>query len=383
VLHKKYSTQVTLNNERILDIVWPIILAGAAIGLLLSWSVLTGDESGRVNILYLLVVYLFIPIISIIVSIISMLFGRGINLAKIMSLIPFWSHQKEQILRNIQQLKIDNFWFLMQSQLAAVSFSVVSLMTFLLLLLVTDINFVWRSTVLNAEDIMPWLELIAKPWFFWSSAQPDLELLQLTQDSRLVSNNVAGGVYARWWQFILATQLFYSLLLRLSLFATSRWVLIRRLRTEFENHLQYQQKKENIEPKGVGQKYSFVTDLPNSMVINNWADIPNTLFRQLPMLNFHKDNQIIAGPQATQAQQIIAERWQNQQLVIVKSWEPPLAELQDYLQNGKGYLLPIDWSEDDHGHYTLAKPKKNHLNEWLRMIAKHPQWQVYLPDVLA
>jgi hypothetical protein len=382
VPHKSNSTQFIEEKEQTLSIVWPITLIGGAIGLLLSWSVLSGDQSGRVNLLYLLLVYLVIPIISVVASISSMLFGRGINLAKVLTLLPFWSYQIKSLLRKLQQLNIDKYWFLMQSQIAAVAFSLMSLVTFLLLLLVTDVNFVWRSTVLSAQDILPWLELIAKPWFFWSSAQPDLELLQLTKDSRLVTTSVEGHVYASWWQFILATQILYSVLLRLGLFIIFRKVIKNSMQADIENQLLSQIPRKSLEPVETLQESCFVTQLPQSIAVTNWANIPEALFTLLPMLNVDKDNLIIAGPQATQAQQTIAERWQNEQLVIVKSWEPPLAELEDYLQNGKGFLFPIDWLEIENEQYSLVKPKQNHLNEWLRVIANLPQWQVYMPGDL-
>jgi len=60
----------------------------------------------------------------------------------------------------------------------------------------------------------------------------------------------------------------------------------------------------------------------------------------------------------------------------------PLTELENYLQKGRGYLLPVDWHEVGNDQYTLMKPNANHLDEWLRVTAKLPQWQVYLPEEL-
>ena len=68
---------------------------------------------------------------------------------------------------------------------------------------------------------------------------------------------------------------------------------------------------------------------------------------------------------------MVSERWQETQLLIVKGWEPPLAELSDFMQNGRGYLLPLDWKEDD-----ILPLSKSHLDEWRRFIKALPNWQL-------
>ena len=155
-----------------LKIVWPIVLTGGAIGFLLSWIVLSGDSQGRVNIFYLLLVYLFIPLLSILASVFSLLLGKGINLARLVAAFPLWTFQTKDLIRKIHQMNLDKSWFLMQSQAAAIAFSLTSLTTYFILLLATDLNFVWRSTILNPADIYPFLKLVAAPWVFWEGAQP-------------------------------------------------------------------------------------------------------------------------------------------------------------------------------------------------------------------
>ena len=46
----------------------PILLLGFGLGLLLSITVLSGDDAGRVNLFYLLLVYLFIPLFGALIS---------------------------------------------------------------------------------------------------------------------------------------------------------------------------------------------------------------------------------------------------------------------------------------------------------------------------
>ncbi len=368
--------------ENSLKIVWPIVYAGAAIGFLLSWGVLSGDQQGRVNLFYLLLVYLFIPVVSVLASSISLVFGKGVNLARLVTMIPMWTFKTQTLIRKVHQFNLDKYWFLMQSQIAAIAFSLASLVTFFVLLLATDINFVWRSTILEAADIFPLLETVAWPWSFWPSAQPDLALLEMTQDSRMdpsiVSSNTGFTAYAGWWQFILATQLVYSLTLRIVLLTGSRWWLKRTMNSDFEQRLQSQLTIHQPIENELLETSPIVHQLPTTIAINNWACVQPEILGLLSQLNLSPDNQLFSGPLATPEQQNTAEQWRGEQLVIVKAWEPPLGELEDFLQNGQGYLLPLDW--DDSG---LTKPAGNHFHEWQRLINKLPRWQLYLPENLA
>lgn len=358
-----------------LELSWPIVFVGGIFGLILSWSVLSGDAQGRVNLLYLLLVYLFIPLISVVISILSLFFGKGINIARITSLLPFWSYVSQSKIRKFQQLKLDKYWFLMQSQAAGIAYSLMSLLAFFLLLLVTDINFVWRSTLLSSSEILPLLKLVALPWSFWQSAQPNLELLEMTQNSRLFTSASNVSIYGHWWQFILATQLFYSFLIRLLLFFISIWRLKYCFEKDIEHRLQSNIKSHpflDIEKLVIS---NVTHQLPKGVAINNWANLPTELLARLPGVNINKAHLINAGPNATPTQKIDAERWQGEQLIIVKAWEPPLGEMEDFLQNGKGFIFPVDWNDSG-----LVNPTVTHINEWRRFANKLREWQVYLPE---
>ena len=357
-----------------LKIAWPILFTGAGLGLILAWSVLSGDQQGRVNLLYLLLVYLFLPMASVIISTLSLLSNKGLNLARIISALPLWSKDKTRLLRKAQQFNVEKYWLFYQSNMAALAFSVVSLIVFFVLLVATDINFVWRSTILESKDLYPILEFVALPWQFWSSAQPDLELLILTQDSRLQTTAEGSLVYADWWRFVLATQLFYSVFLRSILLVGTRIIFAKKIASDFENKLS---SKVNFHLQDPGEQLEYATvihELSQAIVINNWSGVSSELLRAFPNLDLSSDNFLHAGPLASEIDQRVAERWQGEQLVIVKSWEPPLGELADFLQNGKGFVWPMDFNE------AGCVPLQNvHLQEWRRFVAHLPEWHLYVP----
>ena len=277
------------STDNPLKIAWTIVLAGGAIGLILSWLVLSGDQQGKVNLFYLLLVYLFIPVLSVTASVISLFFGKGVNLARLIAALPLLSFHTKTLIRKTHQLSLDKYWFLMQSQAAAIAFSVASLITFFTLLLATDLNFVWRSTILAPSDIFPLLEGIAAPWTFWQAAQPTMQLLEMTQDSRMVLISTTGD-YGAWWKFILATQLCYSLLLRIALITGTRWWLKRSFTMDIEQTFAKPVQQDDSVDELKYDSSSVVSSFDKSLAINNWDGIPLETLALIPSLDLSSDN---------------------------------------------------------------------------------------------
>ena len=364
-----------LDNAKIssLKIAWPMLFAGLFIGSMLSWGVLSGDSQGRVNIFYLLLVYLFVPLISIIASVISLLLGRGINLARFVSLLPIFSESNKTLLRKIQQLNLDKYWFLYQSQVAAIAYSVSSLFIFFILLLVTDLNFVWRSTILQPSDILPLLEFIAWPWQFWDAAQPTMTILETTQDSRLMELNSSYSNHGIWWKFILATQIFYSFAIRFILMLLTRWRLVSVMSSDIELRLQSEIKKHPSNTKETVESSPVVHELPSNVSLLNWDNISTIVLEMISNLGIDI-HQLI---EQTKTDTALEYNHSLPQLVIVKSWEGPMGELEDYLLKGSGFLFPVDWNENG-----LQGLSPNHFHEWQRFVNRLPNWQLFIPKSL-
>ena len=348
-----------------------IIVIGFVLGLLVSWSLLIGDQQGRVNLFHLLSIYIFLPIVSLLLSSTTILWGKGLNLANIASYLPFWSRVQKQAFLSQKNQPASKWYFYYQSQVAALFFSLASLLVLVVLLLSTDVNFVWRSTLLEAEHVYPVVKFLAMPWFFWESAQPSMELLLNTQDSRLSSNQNKVNYFSDWWQFILAAQICYTLILRLLAMFISGLVLANKRRSRLFVSKPQGVLKTNLPSSNV-QLAEITTDCNESYTLVNWGGIEGEYLAIIEgALSANKRGELCAGPTASESEQMVAERWQDTQLVLVKGWEPPLAELSDYLHNGKGYLLPLDWSSEG-----IKLPKKRHLDEWRRFIAELPQWKL-------
>lgn len=360
-----------------LQIAWPIVGLGAALGAVLAWGALSGDVQGRVNLLYLLLVYLFLPVGSLVISTVSLVKGRGLNFARLIVAMPIWSNQKRLLLNKTRQLHVEKYWLFFQSHLAALAFSLTSLLAFFLLLLATDINFVWRSTLLSATDLQPLLKAVAAPWYFWSGAQPTVELLQATQDSRLQTLRLPADQHGYWWKFVLAVQLFYCVILRTGLLVITAWLFRGKIKNDFEQELAAQVQAWPNQDNAPDQYQPVAQTLPDDITINNWAGVDLKLLADFQGLDLTADNLLNSGPLATQDEQQLAEHWRGQQVVLVKAWEPPMGELADFLQAGLGFIWPLDWKDG-----SLVSLRQQHLQEWQRFAEQLPAWQVYLPAEL-
>ncbi len=361
---------------------WPAILISSALGFLLTWGLLSGDEQGRVNLFYLLFIYLILPLSSLLISVSSMLTGKGINLVRLIAKFPSII-QNNQSIRKLRQLGIDKHWCFYQSQLSAMAFSLVSLIVFFVLLLVTDINFVWRSTILSTDDIFPFLNFIALPWSFWEQAQPNIDLLNATQDTRLLGQQKLLGHHADWWQFILAVQIFYSLAARSFLLLITAYLFQKYLKSDVETKLQSKISQAPSRLAAEETQLAVVNIISPDILINNWAGVEQGLLDKLQLFRLREDQVVSAGPHASEAERMVVERWRGEQVVIVKSWEPPLAELADFLENSHGYVFPIDWqTESEASEIKVVKLKEEHLLEWSRFISQLPAWQVFVPLTL-
>ncbi|MCW8107021.1 DUF2868 domain-containing protein [Alteromonas ponticola] len=349
-----------------------IVCAGMLLGFLLSFVLLNGDAQGRVNLFYLLLVFLLFPLLGLITSVLSMVSGKGVNLARIVSKLGFLGVSRSSVLRQLRQRHLDKHWFFLQSQFAMLAYSLAGILTLLILLVATDINFVWRSTILTANDIYPWLKGIASPWWFWESAQPSVELLERTQDSRLTQLYESPANLALWWPFILATQIFYAFLLRGMLLVVSRSIIKHRLKSDFE-----QQLKQRIQQNPRRQPEHFELSevrhqLPSTYAVINWSALPEAIVAQLDEVAGQP--RLVAGPLASEKEQTQAEQYAEYKLVLVKAWEPPLGELHDFLQHGQGFIYPVNYHQ-----HTVRNAEQKHLKEWRRFCSELHNWQLFQP----
>ncbi len=350
-----------------------IALIAFILGLLASVAALSGDEYGRVNLLLSLFLFALLPAFGLLATAVFLSLGRRSGIAALLVELRVTpkrfaallarqggAAQRQRILFSLSQ-----GWLL--------SFVAGNLLGFALMLLAMDISFVWRSTLLEASDLLPVLDFVAMPWSFWSAAQPSLEMLSQTQDFRLQGSPNDANYVGQWWRFLLAAQVCYSLLPR-----TLLWLIGKNRRTRKTETLSTELNLNGAAAKPISEidrLAESVTEIPVDSILFDLAHTPDSLLsdigERLQVATIHRT------PVDLHSQLQRVDYANSPALVVlVRSWEPPLAELADSLreeltaeQQSNLFIAPIDWVSAPQKNERLVEPQVAHTQEWRRFCA--------------
>src|SRR5690606_35565706 len=107
----------------------------------------------------------------------------------------------------------------------------------------------------------------------------------------------------------------------------------------------------------------------------DWAAAPEHCKRQVFAALGAPRQQFRAGPLASLEEEEASLGGANLKVVLVKSWEPPMGELHDYLVRSAGLVLPLDWDDQ-----ALRPIRPGHLQEWRRFCGTLDEWPVLQLD---
>lgn len=367
----------TSHSQTILKkITLSLVCLGFLAGFLTGYGVLSGDAQGRVNLLYVLMLFAFLPVLALLLSLLLWLSGSSKGLVRGLFELPLLPKHFAAEVMALAATGSRKAWLLYQTQCVMLCFAGGGVLVYFILLLGSDISFVWRSTLLEANDLLPLLNTLALPWLFWPEAQPGLELLQQTQDFRLGSQSTDAPVPGQWWKFILAAQLTYNLLPRSLMLLITRYHYLHQI-----EHYANQDTKGHASTRlNTGQDerqlVPIVYSASTPYILLNWANAPEVCQQLVESQLGVPHNTLTTDPRAI-PDQVEAEWLSHAVVVLVKSWEPPLAELGDYLLTipnsgaAQRYLLPLDWTEQQ-----VVPIRPNHLDEWRRFCSTLPGWQL-------
>lgn len=362
------------SQHRLKQITLSLTCLGALIGFLVGYGVLTGDAQGRVNLLYVLMLFAFLPVLALVLSLLLWLSGSGKGLVSSLLELPILPRHVAAEVVALAGSGNRKAWLFYQTQCLTLSFAGGGVLVYLLLLLGSDISFVWRSTLLEAADLLPLLKTLALPWLFWSEAQPGLELLQQTQDFRLSAQAVDAPMLGQWWKFILAAQCTYNLLPRTLMLLVSRYRYLQQTAAPANDVINGQSSQRLNTGVDDRTPAPIIYSVVAPYVLLNWANAP-ALCQQSVATRLGAATSTVAVDPLAAYGSLEVEPSNQSVVVLVKSWEPPLAELGDYLltlpDSGPKYLLPLDWNDQQ-----VVSTRPNHLNEWRRFCSTLPGWQL-------
>ena len=347
------------------------------LGIISTLSVVSGDSSGRVNLLYLVLLYVLLPLFSLIMLIVLSI-TKSSSWFNIFSQSSIWPRRWHESLLELKRAGLLSPWLFFQSQKLLLIFNASCLLSFLMVLLFNDLSFVWRSTLLLPEHVFPVLSAIALPWTFIESAQPVYQLIASTQDSRLSQSVTANVDYGSWWQFLMAAQITYGVLPRLLLVGIAKYRFHRQLLQSQLEAPQHLSTLINRQPDQTQLASIVDSGLPTNFTLVQWTLLPNELLTKVCQQVGLPQQQFVTGCHATIEQEQIAQNDPRPKLVIVAAWEPPMGELKDFLEQGNGFLLPLDWQDNG---FTEISPL--HIDEWRRFCHPLANWQLLqLKDLL-
>ena len=350
-------------------------LIALTLGLLASVAVLSGDDFGRVNLLYALSLFALLPSIGLVVTLLLLFLGRRSGIAALLIELPLAPKTLTSLLLTQRNGVRRQTALFSLSQSLVLAFATGNLLGFVLMLLATDVSFVWRSTLLDAATLFPILDTLASPWRWWQAAQPSLEMLNQTQDFRLLGASLEGNYVGQWWQYLLAAQLCYSIVPRalLWLFANNKFKRAAQLQ-DSEQDPSHQLAVVTPAPES-DKLAASVSEIPANAVLFDCAHTSDALLSKI-----EKSLRVSASYKAPTSFDFtldgISPTSTPSFVVVVRSWEPPLAELADSIlaaftaeQRQNLFIAPIDWESNQQQGDHLIQPTVAHTQEWRRFCA--------------
>lgn len=245
------------------------------------------------------------------------------------------------------------YWQLISfSQSFAMAFFFGVLAMFLAQLATTDLTFGWRTTLaLQAQSVHGVFYVIAQPWaWIWPAAVPDIELVNVSRYFRLEPEigQARAEQLSQWWPFVLMTVLVWGLLPRLLLSAWANWRLNVATYEFLREHSEVTALLDRLnsawlvfggkdaEPDACAAEVespSPADPLPavavtSALLIWNEALPRNRALQKYPSAVF------ISTWQSDEDKRALLENLtvsSTSLTLLVKSWEPPLLEFDDFL----------------------------------------------------
>lgn len=351
----------------------PVLVSalGFLLGILTMGGLLLVEQQRPVNVLVFLALFVGLQLLLLVLTLGASLFlavrGDSAFTEAHFNIIHWLVRRSYQ--RLSKELRPDQFapllrWLMLSlGQLFGVCFNAGALIALLTILLLVDRSFGWSSTLdISAGGLHQLLNAMAAPWsWFWPAAGVDMTLVENTRYQSLQQHFDAEQVQAmrRWWPFLCAAILFYGLLPRVLLWITFQCIYRRRLRLAFVNYpgaglvlnrmnspLVHTQSSGHEKAEATSGAQELRRAVPEGNLIQ--VDWSHALAGRSQLQDKHREVHS-AGINLQEDEALLHHINQQKQdvLVFVKSWEPPLSELGDFLRgispklNCYLYLLPL------------------------------------------
>ena len=370
-------------SKRIEDILFKVssisFIIAFLFGIFSGMGLLYYNGDAPINLLYFLAIVCFLPIISMLFSLLAIISANNSQNIVIRISPTYWI---EQIImhfsKNTINIKynplISNWLLLKRSLLLGVLFSLGIFIVLLSSILTKDIAFSWSTTLqITPQEFHSILSVIALPWQdLVPQAVPSLELIQKSQyfrlghilDKQLLQNAMLLG---EWWKFLAMSTLVYALLLRMILLVFVSWGFQRAVQTSIlvlAKDILHQIQEPIVSTQALTKEIPLSPSqeaiVPTTKKLQDhypyvigWAIDKQTiqLHNQREAINA-KVLYEAGGSNSLDEDQKIIDTINTTALLYVKAWEPPTMDFIDFLmdlsENSSVILYPIGTIENQY-----------------------------------
>ncbi len=335
-------------------------------------GVLFASKQQPVNILLFLALFVGVQLLLVIISVVSAFFPFDQD--RLASPLTFLNPAGLLLKRSLKNLsssmpwgsipQLTRFAVIRWSQILGVAFNLSLLSTLLVMLAISDRSFGWSSTLNVSEPaLLRLLETISLPWsWFADSARVSAEMINNTrfQSLQIIFDSTQVEAMRRWWPFLFACIVCYGLIPRLLLMIIFHSLLKRGIQQTFLHYpgtalvlarlsapfvSTHERPEEHRKVNITDVNIQSSLPIGHGFTVVNWAGAMDNADFQLDQLGIKAKSVVKAGLDLQKDKQVIsAHQQQSESLIIaVKSWEPPLAELKDFIveinNGGQVYLL--------------------------------------------
>lgn len=378
------------NISLILSVVVFLVGFGVGVGLL-SYS---GKEP--VNVIYFMFVTIALPLLSSLWILIALL--KTTSNSVWVKLSPaFWLEKlvSRFVDKHNQNYDIDprvyNYLVIQRGVWLSILFYVAVLLALLVVVTTQDIAFAWSSTLdISSQEFAKLISYIALPWKDIAPyAIPSSTLVESSHLFRL-GNQISSemihnaSTLGQWWKFLAFGVLFYAICLRVVLYILATLRLKRAMRVSLESNSTLRSIYEDIHTpvvtttiKDEVSNDSVESSLPcecedtslDSYSIALGWDISTKLLQDIATkynLNYEQ-SAIIGSVDSFEAESKIVDSSYKDVLMVVKSWEPPVGDLWDFIEELDSDSVTLLLIGTKHHNY---KASSQDIDIWSRQLAK-------------
>ncbi len=387
-----------------------LVLIAFILGFFSGLGLLAYNGSEPVNVIYFMVMVIVLPLISMLLTVISMFRAKSKQSILVHLSPAFWMEKilallPSKVEENIRAFKLNpllsNWLIIKRSQIIALFFSFGLLLALLLMVITKDIAFAWSTTLhISPEVFHGFLMHISFPWReFVPSAVPSLALIEQSHYFRLgerfsetmITN---ASTLGEWWKFLLFATMFYAIFLRLAMWMLSSFGYHRALKQSFLS-LDSSRKllKEMNEPiisthanpsneifvskhKGYGQIQNTLDSSYDC--VQGWAIIKDEVLVCMDTLGVISPMYCkVGGSNSLEEDDEVISKSNGEVLFLAKSWEHPTNEFLDYMIDlskkvDKIILMPIGKSSN------IYEIKSEDFDEWAKKLSTLNTTKVWL-----